>query len=101
MTAETAAKKACKEAEETLTEATLKKYPALTQKEIRTLVVDDKWMTNIAELIDAEIEAWTEQLTARVRILTERYGHTLPEMADAVDILAQKVASHLAVMGFE
>ena len=81
MAAETAAKKAAKEAEEALTEATLKKYPELTEEEIRALVVDDKWLTDIAELIEAEIEARTEQLTARVRVLTERYGHTLPEMA--------------------
>lgn len=100
MTAETAAKKAYKEAEETLTEATLKKYPALTQKEIRTLVVDDKWLTDIAELIDAEIEARTEQLTARVRVLTERYGNTLPEISNQITKLEDKVASHLIAMGF-
>lgn len=100
MTAETAAKKAVKEAEEALTEATLKKYSELTEEEIRTLVVDDKWLTDIAELIEAEIEARTEQLTARVRVLTERYGHTLPEMADSVELLSAKVFSHLQAMGF-
>ncbi|WP_196778442.1 hypothetical protein [Thalassorhabdomicrobium marinisediminis] len=100
MTAETAAKKAVKEAEEALTEATLKKYPELTEEEIRALVVDDKWRTDIAELIEAEIEARTEQLTARVRVLTERYGHTLPEMSDDVELLGAKVFSHLEAMGF-
>ncbi|WP_138422378.1 type I restriction-modification system subunit M [Maritimibacter alexandrii] len=100
MTAETAAKKAVKEAEEALTTATLKKYPELTEEEIRALVVDDKWLTDIAELIEAEIEARTEQMTARVRVLTERYGHTLPEMGGKVDELAKKVTGHLAAMGF-
>lgn len=100
MTAETAAKKVVKEAEEALTEATLKKYPDLTEEEIRTLVVDDKWLTDIAEQIEAEIEARTEQLTARVRVLTERYGHTLPEMELAMDHLSQKVATHLKALGF-
>ena len=33
-------------------------------------------------LIEAEIEARTEQLTARVRVLTERYGQPLPEVSD-------------------
>lgn len=98
--AETAAKKAVKEAEEALTEATLKKYPDLTEAEIRTLVVDDKWLTDIAELIESEIEARTEQLTARVRVLTERYGHTLPELKTEVETLAAKVAGHLTAMGF-
>ncbi|WP_299656606.1 class I SAM-dependent DNA methyltransferase [uncultured Jannaschia sp.] len=100
MTAETAAKKAVKEAEEALTEATLKKYPDLTEEEIRTLVVDDKWLSDIAELVEAEIEARTEQLTARVRVLTERYGHTLPEMAESFGKLESTVADHLRAMGF-
>ncbi|KDB02154.1 type I restriction-modification protein subunit M [Defluviimonas sp. 20V17] len=97
--AETGAKKAGKEAEEALTEATLKKYPALTDEEIRSLVVDEKWLTDIADLIDAEIEARTEQLTARVRVLTERYGHTLPEIADQMAALEAKVSAHLVAMG--
>ncbi|TWD58312.1 type I restriction enzyme M protein [Zymomonas mobilis] len=100
MTAETAAKKASKEAEEMLTEATLKKYSALTQKEIRMLVVDAKWLTDITKLIDAEIEARTEQLTARVRVLTERYGHTLPEIANHMKDISTKVDEHLKAMGF-
>jgi type I restriction enzyme M protein len=100
MDAETAAKKVVKEAEDALTEATLKKYPQLTKAEIRSLVVDDKWLTDIAALIEAEIEARTEQLTARVRILTERYGHTLPEMVRNIDDLSKKVSKHLIAIGF-
>ncbi|SIQ08264.1 type I restriction enzyme M protein [Rhizobium sp. RU33A] len=100
MAAETAAKRAVKEAEEALTEATLKKYPELVDEEIRALVVHDKWLTDIAALIEAEIEARTEQLTARVRVLTERYGHTLPDMAGNFEKLEWKVAQHLRSMGF-
>lgn len=100
MTAETAAKKIAKEADEALTEATLRKYPDLTEEEIRSLVVDDKWLTDIAELIEAEIESRTEQLTARVRVLTERYGHTLPEIDDGYIDICKKVSGHLKTMGF-
>jgi len=100
MTAETAAKKAVKETEEALTEATLKKYPALTGDEVHSLVVDDKWLTDIADLIETEIEARTEQMTARVRVLTARYGHTLPEMDDSFIDMGKKVAAHLEAMGF-
>ncbi|UWP97804.1 type I restriction-modification system subunit M [Aliiroseovarius crassostreae] len=97
---EAAAKKAAKEAEEALTEATLKKYPELTEDEIRALVVDDKWLADITEVIEAEVEARTEQLTARVRVLTERYGHTLSEVTNATQVLASKVSMHLEKMGF-
>ena len=100
MTSETEAKKAAKEFEEALTEATLKKYPALTDAEIRALVVDDKWMADIAALIEAEIEARTEQLTARVRVLTERYGNTLPKVTEHIAKMSTKVGNHLKAMGF-
>jgi type I restriction enzyme M protein len=92
-------KKAVKEAEVALTEATLKQYPELTDEEIRSLVVDDKWLTDIADLIEAEVEERTEQLTARVRVLTERYGHTLPELTDRMADLEARVAHHLEAMG--
>ncbi|MGP9659031.1 N-6 DNA methylase [Halomonas sp. AOP31-B1-25] len=59
------AKKAAKEAEAKLTEAVLKKYPNLTEEEIRTLVVQDKWIADITTAIGAEVEARTESLTAR------------------------------------
>ncbi|RVV99909.1 type I restriction endonuclease subunit M [Mesobaculum littorinae] len=100
MTAETAAKKAVKEAEEGLTETTLKKYPELTEEEIRSLVVDDKWLTDIADLIEAEIEARTEQMTARVRVLTERYGLTIGSVLEDCRAADEKVSKHLSAMGY-
>jgi len=100
LTAEAAAKKAAKDAEEALTEATLKKYPELTLEETRALVVDDKWLTDIGGLIEAEIEARTEQLTARVLVLTERYGHTLAKLVKNFGKLENKVTDHLRAMGF-
>ena len=49
--------------------------------------------------IAAEIEARTEALTARVRILTERYGRTLSDLSADVEVLEAKVARHLKMMG--
>ena len=97
--AEAAAKKAAKEAEAELTEAVLEKYPTLTEDEIRALVVQDKWLANITTAIGAEVEARTESLTARVRVLTERYGQTLPQIMDDLAALETRVARHLAAMG--
>jgi len=97
--AEAAAKKAAKEAEAELTEAVLKTYPELTEDDIRTLVVHDKWLADITAAIGAEVEARTEGLTARVRVLTERYGQTLPQIMDDLAGLEARVAGHLAAMG--
>jgi len=98
---EAAAKKALKEAQLALDEAVLRKYPDLTEDEIRTLVVQDKWLADMATSIAAEIEARTEALTARVRILTERYGRTLSDLVDEAKGLEAKVSDHLAAMGIE
>ncbi|KAA0571575.1 SAM-dependent DNA methyltransferase [Azospirillum sp. B21] len=97
--AEAAAKKAAKEAEARLTEAVLKKYPTLTEDDIRALVVRDKWLADITAAIGAEVEARTEALTARVRVLTERYGQTLPQIMDDLAKMEARVAGHLAAMG--
>lgn len=97
--AEAAAKKAAKEAEAKLIEAVLKTYPDLTEDDIRTLVVHDKWLADITAAIGAEVEARTEGLTARVRVLTERYGQTLPQIIEDLAALEARVAGHLAAMG--
>lgn len=97
--AEGAAKKSAKEADAALSQAVLKKYPALTEGEIRTLVVQDKWIADITTAIGAEVEARTEALTARVRVLTERYGQTLPQIMQDLAGLEARVAGHLAAMG--
>jgi type I restriction enzyme M protein len=96
---EAAAKRAAKEAEHALTEAVLKKYPALTMEQIQTLVVQDKWLADITAAIGAEVEARTETLTARVRVLTERYGQTLPQIMKDLAAREARVAGHLAAMG--
>ena len=97
--AEAAAKKAAKEAEADLTEAVLKTYPELKEDDIRALVVHDKWLADIMAAIGAEVEARTEGLTARVRVLTERYGQTLPQIMEDLAGLEARVAGHLTAMG--
>ncbi|WP_170420924.1 type I restriction-modification system subunit M [Ruegeria arenilitoris] len=97
---EAAAKKALKAAEAEMTAAILRKYPALTEDEIKTLVVEDKWLTDLAGQIEAEIEGRIEALTARVRELVERYAEPLPQIEAEVAELEAKVAAHLKAMGF-
>jgi type I restriction enzyme M protein len=99
LTAEAAAKKIVKELDAALTAAVLKKYPDLTGGEIRALVVEDKWLADIAVAVEAEVEARTEQLTGRVRVLTERYGQTLGDLEATLAGLEAKVTGHLERMG--
>ncbi|WP_418595750.1 hypothetical protein [Ponticoccus sp. (in: a-proteobacteria)] len=57
-------------------------------------------MSDVADLIEAEIVARSERMTVRVRVLTERYGQILPEVSDDVEMLSATVFAHLETMGF-
>ena len=98
---ETKAKKAVKDAQEALDKAVFGQYPKLSEDEIKTLVVEDKWHATLAGAVSAEIERVTQQLANRVKVLEERYESPLPELENEVKALAGKVAAHLKKMGVE
>lgn len=96
----TALKKQLKEAEATLDAATYAKYPKLSELEIKTLAVDDKWLGALDAAIHGEMDRISQGLTWRVRELAERYGVRLPQLMDRVADLQAKVDRHLERMGF-
>jgi len=77
------------------------KYPELTPEEIKTLIVDLKWMTELENRILGEVDRQSQILAGRVKELAERYGETLPEIEKETEILTQKVTEHLKKMGFK
>lgn len=93
------AKKALKEAQDKLDLAVFKHYATLTEAEIKTLVVQDKWLATLQVNIKAEIERITQQLANRVKELEERYTEPLPKLTESVEALSEKVAGHLRAMG--
>ncbi|BFL83960.1 hypothetical protein LFREDSHE_25230 [Shewanella baltica] len=95
------AKKAVKEAQEILDLAVFKQYPQLSIDEIKTLIVDDKWLATLQANIIAEIERVTQQMANRVKELEERYSTPLPTLTKSVETLSDKVAGHLKAMGLE
>ncbi|WP_207544730.1 type I restriction-modification system subunit M [Mycolicibacterium conceptionense] len=97
--AEAAAKKAVKDAQADLDLATLKKYGDLTEEDIETLVLDDKWQATVVRRIAGEVEALTLDLVARIQQLGERYAETVSDLGGELEKLEAKVASHLAAMG--
>ena len=76
------------------------KYPELSKSEIKTLVVDDKWLASLDRAIHDEMDRVSQQLTQRVKELAERYEVPLPRMLDRVVELETKVNCHLETMGF-
>jgi type I restriction enzyme M protein len=92
-------KKVVKEAQTALDEAVFAQYSKLTEDEIKTLVVDDKWQATLKGAIAAEIERVTQQLANRVKTLEERYAEPLPQLMQDVEVLSGKVDEHLKKMG--
>lgn len=99
--AEAGAKKVLKEEQEALDLAVFKQYPKLSIEEIKSLIVDDKWLTTLESNIVAEIERVTQQLANRVKELEERYSEPLPTLIQSVENLSDKVSGHLKAMGLE
>jgi type I restriction enzyme M protein len=95
------AKKSLKEDQEALDLAVFKHYASLSETEIKTLIVEDKWLASLQANIQAEIERVTQQLANRVKELEERYAEPLPVISKSVDVVSDKVAGHLKAMGLE
>jgi type I restriction enzyme M protein len=93
-------KKRLKEAETDLDIKALAKYPTLTEAEIKTLVVQDKWLAALAIAVHGELDRASRALTQRVKELVERYETPLPQAASKVAELEQAVNRHLVRMGF-
>ena len=97
--AEANAGKAVKDAQEELDQEVLDHYAALTESEIKTLVVEDKWFASIRAALESEVQRLTQQLAGRVKKLEERYVSPLPELEREVEEFGAKVEGHLKKMG--
>jgi type I restriction enzyme M protein len=93
------AKKRLKVAQEDLETKLDAKYLALTNGEIKSLVVDDKWLSTIAAAVQGELDRVPQTLTRRIHQLAERYTTPLPQLTDEVATLAARVDGHLKKMG--
>ncbi len=97
---EAALKRSLNEAEAALDAKAYAKYPTLTEAEIQTLVVDDKWLAALDAAIHAEMDRISQALTARVKELDDRYETPMPQHAQKVAKFEQAVNRHLQKMGF-
>jgi type I restriction enzyme M protein len=86
-------------AQNALIEKVAARYPKLAEEEIKSLVVDDKWLDALAAALQGELNSVSQTLTGRIRQLAERYATPLPQLADEVVVLAARVGGHLKRMG--
>jgi type I restriction enzyme M protein len=92
-------KKTIKEKDAALDQLAYGQYAKLSADEIKTLVVDDKWLAALEAALQNELERVSQTLTSRVRQLADRYAMPLPELTQRVDALTAKVDEHLKKMG--
>src|SRR5699024_8670486 len=90
-----------KKQKEDLTKLVTEKYETISEDDLKTLIVKDKWMQQFNVDVNEELDRVSQRLTARIEELAERYENTLPELEKDYELLVSKVDSHLQRMGFE
>jgi len=93
------AKARLKTAQDDLEDRLDAQYPRLSEADIKTLVVDDKWLATIAAAVQGELDRVSQTLTGRIRQLAECYATPLPQLEREVATLAARVDEHLRKMG--
>lgn len=92
-------RKEMREADASLDKLAYEKYPQLGVEEIKTLVVEDKWLPALAAAVEGELDRLAQALAGRIRQLAERYATPLPQLVEEVDELSARVEGHLRRMG--
>lgn len=90
-----------KELNKALDESVKNKYAELTEKEIKDLLVKQKWSFDIFEGIKSLYDTTSHKIATRVTELADRYENTLPDLEATVADYETKVKDHLKEMGFE
>jgi type I restriction enzyme M protein len=93
-------KRRLKDAEARLDTKAYAHYRKLSEAEVKSLVVDDKWLATLDAAIHGEMDRVSQQITQRVRELAERYECPLPRMQSRVAELEARLSHHLERMGF-
>ena len=89
-----------KKAEAELDAKAYKKYPDLSDVEIREITVDKKWLVGVDTLIQGEMNQISQTLTQRVQVLAKRYEKRLSDLTASVASCEVKVKANLERMGF-
>jgi type I restriction enzyme M protein len=88
-----------KAAQEELIAKVAMQYGRLTEEEIKTLVVYDKWMSTLAASVQGELDRVSQTLTGRIRQLAKRYDSPMPQLTGQIATLSARVSEHLKKMG--
>ncbi len=96
---ETVTARKVRDAEKELESLVANRYAKLTEKEVKELVVEQKWLASLDSSVHSELDRVSQSLTGRIKQLAERYANPLPDLTDEVEELAERFAEHLKKMG--
>lgn len=99
MEIEEASARAAREAQGALDQKVVACYAMLTEAQIKTLAIGDKWLASIDLAIQDALERVTQQLSRRVNDLGLRYAQPLVELEREVQAYGIRVEGHLKRMG--
>ncbi|RDS84207.1 type I restriction-modification system subunit M [Dyella psychrodurans] len=91
-------KKKVKDLDAELDKLAYNRYAKLSVDDIKTLVIEDKWLARIATDLQSELDRVSQNLTRRIGELVERYATPLPTLTARMAELQAKVDAHLAKM---
>ena len=97
--AESATKRAARQANTALAVATLEQYGDLSEEEVAELVLSNKWQATISRQVQGLLTSLVLNLVARLRELGERYGETLGDLEAELQDMSSRLDAHLAAMG--
>lgn len=83
-----------------LTDAVVKKYASFTEDEIKTLVIERKWLASIIGGCEALMQSVTHRISSDITALVERYEDTLADLDRNVRDYEDEVNNYLKEMGF-
>lgn len=93
-------KKRLKDAEALLDARAYEKYSKLRARDIKSLVVEDKWVEAISSRINSEVDKVQQNIANRALELADRYETPLPAIQRRASELESRIDAHLAAMGF-
>ena len=70
-------------------------YSRLTDADVKSLVVDDKWLGSLERAVKGEVDRVSQELTQRLRELAERYEAPLQQITNRVAQVESQAELHL------
>lgn len=84
-----------------LTNKVKSEYAKLTPEDIQTLVIENKWITEIKSRCISEIIRVSESISNQASLLNRRYATPLPKIEDELKEISAEVKGYLISMGIK